>query len=47
MRDDISESSSFKEFHDNPEFVFDEVTIVHLDDVWVVVVAHNHNLEKI
>ena len=46
VRDDVGESSSFKEFHDHPKFVFDEVAVVHLDDVGVVVVTHYHNLEQ-
>ena len=44
--DDVSESSSFKEFHDDPKFVFDEVAVVHLDDVGVMVVTHYHNLKQ-
>ncbi len=45
VSNDVSESSSLKEFHDDPEFVLDEIAVVHLDDVGVVVVTHNHNLK--
>ena len=44
VSDDIGESSTFEELHDDPEFVLDQVAIVHLNDVGVMVVPHDDNL---
>ena len=47
MRYNVSKCTTFQEFHDNPQLVFHQVTIVHFDDIGMVIVPHNHNLNKI
>ena len=47
MSDNVCESSSFEKLHDNPELIFNQVTVVHLNDVGVMVVAHDYNLQQI
>ncbi len=47
VSDDVGESAAFEELHDDPEFVLDQVAVVHLDDVCVVVVPHDDNLQKV
>ena len=46
MRNNIRECTTFKEFHNDPEFVFNQEAIVHFDNVWMVIVPHNDNLKK-
>lgn len=43
--DDVCESSALQELHDDPELVLDQEAVVHLDNVWVVVVPHDDHLE--
>lgn len=43
---DVCESSSFQELHDDPEFVSHQETIIHVDDVGVVVVPHYDHLKQ-
>ena len=45
MRNNIRECTTFKEFHNDPEFVFNQEAIVHFDNVGMVIVAHNDNLK--
>ena len=42
--DNVCESPALEKLHDNPEFIVHQVAVVHLHNVWVVVVTHYHNL---
>lgn len=44
MSDNICESATFQIFHDDPEFVIHEITVVHLHDVVMMILAHDHDL---
>ena len=44
MCDDVGQCAAFQEFHDDPEFVPDQETVIHRYDVRMVVVSHNYNL---
>ena len=46
MRYNVSKCTAFQEFHDNPQLVFHQVTIVHFDDIGMVIVPHDHNLNQ-
>ena len=42
----ISESATLHEFHDNPELVVDQITVVHLHNIRVMVVSHYNHLHS-
>jgi len=44
MCNNISERSTFQEFHHYPEFIADQITAIHLHNVSVVIVTHYDNL---
>ena len=46
VSDDVGESASLEKLHDDPQFVTNEEAVVHVNDVGVVIVAHDHNLNK-
>ena len=46
MSYNISQSSSFKKFHDDPKFIFHQETVVHFNNVGIVIVTHDDNLEQ-
>ena len=46
MRDDVREGPALQELHDDPELVLDQEAVVHLDNVRMVVVPHDHHLDK-
>ncbi len=42
----VSEGAPFQELHDDPQLITDEEAVVHVDDVRVVIVAHDHHLQN-
>ena len=44
VRDNVRECASFEVLHHYPEFISYKETIVHLDNVWMMVVTHDHHL---
>lgn len=38
----VGESASFEELHHNPELIFNQKRVVHLDDIRMMIVTHNH-----
>lgn len=47
MSDNIGKSSAFKKLHDNPELIFDEKAVVHLDNIRVVIISHYNDLREV
>lgn len=46
MRNDIRQCTSLKKLHHNPKLVLDKKRVVHLNNIWVMMVTHNDNLVK-
>lgn len=44
MGDNVRQCAALEELHDHPELVLHQEGVVHLDDVRVVVVAHDDHL---
>ena len=42
--DDVRQRSAFQVLHHHPQLVSNQEAVVHLYDVWVMVVAHDHHL---
>lgn len=43
---DVSESTAFEEFHDDPELVSHQVAVVHLHYVLMMIVPHDYHLSS-
>lgn len=46
MCDYVSERSAFKELHDDPELITNQVTVVHIHNILMVIVSHDHHLKE-
>ena len=44
--DDVSERAAFQEFHDHPQFIAYQITVVHFHNILIVVISHDGNLQK-
>lgn len=44
MSDDVSQGSALQELHHYPEFITDQITVIHVDHVLVMVVSHDDHL---
>ena len=44
VSDDIRQSAAFQVLHHDPQLVADQETVVHFDNVRMMIVAHNHHL---
>jgi len=44
VSDDVCQCATLQVFHHDPQLVADQEAVVHVNNVWVVVVAHNYNL---
>ena len=44
--DNVSQSPSLQELHDDPEFISHQVAVVHLHHVVMVIVPHDHHLKS-
>ena len=44
VRHDVGERAALEELHHHPQLVVHQEAVVHVDDVRVVVVAHDHHL---
>jgi len=44
--DDVCECATLQVFHDHPQLVSHQETVVHVHDVWVMVVAHYYHLQQ-
>lgn len=40
----VSKSATLHEFHDDPQLIIDQITVVHLHNVRMMVVPHDHHL---
>lgn len=44
MSDDVSQGSALQELHHYPEFITDQITVIHVNHVLVMVVSHDDHL---